>query len=139
MNLLSGRNQLWKFPQFRIRTWTACLVCAAIQERFLIRVGCAQAVQKGLADLAGPGGAEAAADSLRLVDTYIKVRTSSTSATLRLCTPPLKLIPAIQVVPPSLSLSRTVSSELGVIGRKVPPVKPAQEHFFSVEAAQPGS
>lgn len=34
-----------------------------------------QAVQKGLADLAGPGGAEAAADSLRLVDTYIKVRT----------------------------------------------------------------
>ncbi len=32
-----------------------------------------QAVQKGLADLAGPGGAEAAADCLRLVDTYIKV------------------------------------------------------------------
>ncbi len=32
-----------------------------------------QAVQKGLADLAGPGGAEAAADSLRMVDTYIKV------------------------------------------------------------------
>ncbi|BDA40427.1 Syndetin [Coccomyxa sp. Obi] len=31
-----------------------------------------QAVQKGLAELAGPGGAEAAADSLRMVDTYIK-------------------------------------------------------------------
>lgn len=36
-------------------------------------VACMQAVQKGLADLAGPGGAEAAADSLRMVDTYIKV------------------------------------------------------------------
>lgn len=33
-----------------------------------------QAVQKGLADLAGPGGAEAAADCMRLVDTYIKAR-----------------------------------------------------------------
>lgn len=30
-------------------------------------------MQKGLADLAGPGGAAAAADALRLVDTYIKV------------------------------------------------------------------
>lgn len=32
-----------------------------------------QAVQKGLASLGGPGSAEAAADALRLVDTYIKV------------------------------------------------------------------
>ena len=32
-----------------------------------------QAVQKGLGDLAGPGGAGAAADALRLVDTYVKV------------------------------------------------------------------
>jgi hypothetical protein len=33
-----------------------------------------QAVQKGLASLGRPGSAEAAADALRLVDTYIKVR-----------------------------------------------------------------
>ena len=33
-----------------------------------------QALQRGLAELAGAGGAEAAADALRIVDTYIKVR-----------------------------------------------------------------
>ena len=33
----------------------------------------AQALQRGLAELAGPAGAEAAADALRIVDTYIKV------------------------------------------------------------------
>ena len=32
-----------------------------------------QALQRGMAELAGPGGAEAAADALRIVDTYIKV------------------------------------------------------------------
>lgn len=79
-----------------------------------------QAVQKGLADLAGPGGAEAAADSLRLVDTYIKVRTSSPSATLRLCTRPLNFFLTKSVVPPSPSLSRTASAELGVIVSQSP-------------------
>ena len=33
----------------------------------------AQALQRGMAELAGPAGAEAAADALRIVDTYIKV------------------------------------------------------------------
>ena len=32
-----------------------------------------QALQRGMAEQAGPGGAEAAADALRIVDTYIKV------------------------------------------------------------------
>ena len=36
-----------------------------------------QALQRGLAELAGAGGAEAAADALRIVDTYIKVSMST--------------------------------------------------------------
>lgn len=41
------------------------------------RTDAVQAVQKGLADLSGVGGAAAAADALRLVDNYIKVCTIS--------------------------------------------------------------
>ena len=40
-----------------------------------------QALQRGMAELAGPGGAEAAADALRIVDTYIKVTMSTMLAT----------------------------------------------------------
>jgi len=44
-----------------------------------------QALQRGMAELAGPGGAEAAADALRIVDTYIKVCHHLACITLPFC------------------------------------------------------
>ena len=44
-----------------------------------------QALQRGMAELAGPGGAEAAADALRIVDTYIKASLSTLLTTTSNC------------------------------------------------------
>lgn len=51
-----------------------------------------QALQRGLAELAGPGGAEAAADALRIVDTYIKVGMPSFIGCRLVCLGTLSLI-----------------------------------------------
>jgi hypothetical protein len=44
-----------------------------------------QAVQRGLAELGGPGGAATAADALRLVDNYIKAGLHGTPRVCSLC------------------------------------------------------